>query len=104
MDEQCRLDIYYPENQAGFPTVVWFHAGNGVDANDIAGLIPFSGQTVTHSTIRAERGIPRIQVTVDKLAPLYHVRADSPPLVLITGDRELEIWGVATRRMPTWRV
>jgi hypothetical protein len=30
---------------------------------------------------------------VDSLAPLYHVRADAPPLLLITGDRELEMLG-----------
>lgn len=25
--ERYRLDVYYPENRAGFPTVVWFHGG-----------------------------------------------------------------------------
>jgi hypothetical protein len=30
---------------------------------------------------------------VDEFAPLFHVRADAPPLVLITGDRELELLG-----------
>jgi len=64
-----------------------------VDANDIAGLIPFSGHTITHFTVRKERGIPGTQPIVDELAPLYHVRADAPPLVLITGDRELELLG-----------
>ena len=27
------------------------------------------------------------------LAPLYHVRKDAPPLLLITGDREMEMLG-----------
>ncbi len=27
MKERCRLDIYYPENKAGFTTIVWFHGG-----------------------------------------------------------------------------
>lgn len=64
-----------------------------VDANDIAGLIPFSGHAITHFTMRKERGIPGTQPIVDEWAPLYHVRADAPPLVLITGDRELELLG-----------
>jgi acetyl esterase/lipase len=64
-----------------------------VDADDIAGLIPFSGHTITHFTVRKERGIPETQPIIDEFAPLYHVRPDAPPLVLITGDRELEILG-----------
>lgn len=64
-----------------------------IDANRIAGLIPFSGHTITHFTVRAERNIPGEQPIIDELAPLYHVRADAPPLLLITGDRELEMLG-----------
>ncbi|MEH0153841.1 alpha/beta hydrolase [Limibacter armeniacum] len=64
-----------------------------IDANDIAGLIPFSGHTITHFTVREERGIPGTQPIVDNLAPLYHVRPDASPLLLITGDRELEMLG-----------
>jgi acetyl esterase/lipase len=178
MNERCVLDVYYPEEIAGFPTVVWFHGGgltggnkfvptelkekgmgvvavnyrlypkikapvyiedaaaavawvfkhiedfggdpdlifvsghsaggyltsmvgldqkwlkaHEVEANDIAGLIPFSGHTITHFTVRAERGIEGTQPIVDDLAPLYHVRKDAPPLLLITGDREMEMMG-----------
>lgn len=64
-----------------------------VDANQIAGLIPFSGHTITHFTVREERGISGTQPIVDDLAPLYHVRSDAPPLLLITGDREKELLG-----------
>jgi acetyl esterase/lipase len=64
-----------------------------IDADSIAGLIPFSGHAITHFTIREERGIPGTQPIVDSLAPLYHVRPDAPPLLLITGDRELELLG-----------
>lgn len=64
-----------------------------IDADKIAGLIPFSGHTITHFTVREERGIPGTQPIVDSLAPLYHVRPDAPPLLLITGDRELELLG-----------
>ena len=64
-----------------------------IDANRIAGLVPFSGHTITHFTIRAERGIPGTQPVVDSLAPLYWVRKDAPPLLLITGDRNMEMLG-----------
>ena len=64
-----------------------------IDANDIAGLVPFSGHTITHFTVRIERGIEGTQPVVDDLAPLYHVREDAPPLLLITGDREMEMLG-----------
>ncbi len=65
----------------------------GLDANDVAGLIPFSGHTITHFTIRKEMGIPGEQPIVDEWAPLYYVRGDAPPTLLITGDREMEMLG-----------
>lgn len=64
-----------------------------IDANDIAGLIPFSGHTITHFTIRKESGIPGTQPIVDKYAPLFHVRKDASPMLLITGNREKELLG-----------
>jgi acetyl esterase/lipase len=70
----------------------WLNA-HDIDADRIAGLIPFSGHTITHFTVREERGVPGTQAIVDALAPLYHVREDAPPLILITGDRELEMLG-----------
>ncbi len=62
-----------------------------VNADDIAALIPFSGQTVTHFTVRKERGMKDTQPVIDEYAPLYHVRADAPPIMLITGDRNMEM-------------
>lgn len=64
-----------------------------IDADQIAGLIPFSGQAITHFQIRKEKGIPEMQPTIDEYAPLFHIRKDAPPIVLITGDRELELLG-----------
>ena len=64
-----------------------------VDANKIAAIIPFSGQAITHFTIRKENGIKSTQPIIDKFAPLYFVRADAPPILLITGDREMELLG-----------
>lgn len=66
---------------------------HNIDANRVAGIISLSGHTITHFTIREERKIPDIRPVVDSLAPLFHVRADAPPLILITGDRELELLG-----------
>lgn len=65
----------------------------GMNADQLAGLIPLSGHTITHFSIRAERGIPGERAVVDELAPLFHVRRDAPPVLLITGDRELELLG-----------
>jgi len=64
-----------------------------IDANRIAGLIPLSGQAITHFTVRKERGIAETQPVIDEFAPLFYVRSDAPPLLLITGDRELELLG-----------
>ena len=64
-----------------------------VDANNIAGLIPLSGHTITHFTVREEQGIDGKQPIIDAFAPLFHVRQDAPPLLMITGDREMELLG-----------
>lgn len=68
-------------------------AAHDIDADRIAGLIPLAGQTLTHFTIRTERGLPRERPVIDELAPLHHIRADAPPILLVTGDRELEMLG-----------
>ena len=65
----------------------------GIDADSIAGIMPLSGHTITHFTIRKERGIDGTQPVVDEYAPLFHIRADAPSMLLITGDRELELLG-----------
>ena len=178
IDQQCILDVFYPENVNDFPTLIWFHGGgltggdkhiperlkgqeiaviavkyrlypkikcpvyiedaaaavawafkniemyggdadkifisghsaggylasmvgldksylakHDIDADKIAGLIPLSGHTITHFTVRQEMGIDGKQPIIDEFAPLYHVREDAPPLLLITGDRELELLG-----------
>ncbi len=79
-------------------------AAEGVDADRIAGLIPFSGQCITHFTVRAERGIPDKRPVINDLAPLYHVRSNAPPLLLITGDRNLELLGRYEENAYLWRM
>ncbi|MFT5301087.1 MAG: acetyl esterase/lipase [Mariniblastus sp.] len=81
----------------------WLGA-HDIDANQIAGLIPFSGHTITHFTIRDERGIDGKQPIVDEMAPLFHVRKDCAPLLLITGDRELEMLGRYEENAYLWRM
>jgi acetyl esterase/lipase len=189
LESRCVLDVYYPADVKGFPTVVWFHGGGltggnkhipeglknkgiavvavnyrlypqvkspvyihdaaaavawvfrnigelggndslvfvsghsaggylaamvGLDPrwladfekhpNQLAGIIPFSGHTITHFTIREERGIAGTTPVVDDLAPLYHVRADAPPVLLITGDREKELLGRYEENAYLWRM
>ena len=70
----------------------WLNA-YGFDADDVMMYVPFSGQAVTHYNVRKMQGIPPLQVTIDEYAPIYWVRKDCPPLVLICGDRELELYG-----------
>jgi acetyl esterase/lipase len=79
-------------------------AAHDIDADQIAGLIPYSGHTITHFTVRVERGIEGTQPVVDDLAPLFHVRKDAPPLLLITGDRDLEMLGRYEENAYLWRM
>ena len=174
--ERCVLDIYYPDTDKGFATLIWFHGGGlnsgnkeildgfrrqgfavvsvnyrlspkatfpayindaamavawtfeniekyggckeqiyvsghsaggyltlmvglakeygqkyGLDANKIAKLYPVSGQTVTHSQIRKERGLPDGIPVVEEAAPIYYAANGGAPMILITGDRDLEM-------------
>lgn len=174
--ERCVLDIYYPQTDKGFATLVWFHGGGlekgnkkivegfrrqgfavvavnyrlfpkckcpdyiddaamavawvyenieryggikeqvyvsghsaggylalmvalakeyaeryGFDADKIAKYYPISGQTVTHYTIRKERGLPDGIPVIDEFAPMTHAGRGGSPIVLITGDRTLEM-------------
>lgn len=174
--ERCVLDIYYPETDKGYATLVWFHGGGltggnkdlmegfrrqgfavvcvnyrlfpkckcpdyiddaamavawvydnienyggvkeqiyvsghsaggylalmvalakeygqkyGFDPDKIAKYYPVSGQTVTHYTIRKERGLPDGIPVIDEYAPMTHAGRGGSPMILITGDRELEM-------------
>jgi len=68
----------------------WLSA-HDIDADRIAGLAPLAGQMFTHFTIREEQGIGKTQVMVDDLAPISHIRNDAPPILLVTGDRTMEM-------------
>lgn len=67
-------------------------AAYGIDADrDVAGYLPVSGQTMTHFTIRKEYGLPDGIPAIDKYAPIFHARANTARMTLITGDRQLEM-------------
>jgi acetyl esterase/lipase len=66
---------------------------HGIDADRLAGIIPLSGHTITHFTVRSEKGISETTPIIDSYAPLFHIRKEAPPLYLITGDRDLELLG-----------
>ena len=76
----------------------------GVDADSLAALVPFSGQCITHYNIRKQQGIGPLQATIDQYAPLTYVRPDAPPIVIISGDRELELYGRYEEQAYFWRM
>lgn len=76
----------------------------GVDADDIAGLFPFSGQVITHYNIRKQQGIGPLQATIDEYAPLTYIRKDAPPMIIISADRELELFGRYEEQAYFWRM
>lgn len=76
----------------------------GVDADSLAGVAPISGQMITHFTIRKESGIEDTRPVIDGYAPLNHIRSDSSPVLLVTGDREQELLGRYEENAYTWRM
>ena len=79
-------------------------AVHSVDPDRLAGLVPFSGQSITHFAIREERGLARTRPLIDDLAPVYHVRKDAPPILLISGDRNHELLGRYEESAYFWRM
>lgn len=79
-------------------------AAHEIDADRIAGLAPISGQMITHFTIRKEAGIEDTRPVIDQYAPLNHVRKDAPPILLVSGDRELEMLGRYEENAYAWRM
>lgn len=66
-------------------------AACGADADKIMKAYPVGGQTMTHFTIKKERGLDSAIPYIDEMAPSYHARKEGAPLLLITGDRKLEM-------------
>ncbi|WP_459188981.1 alpha/beta hydrolase [Parabacteroides sp. APC149_11_2_Y6] len=75
-----------------------------IDADSIAGLIPFSGHAISHFAYRQQKGMKDTQPSIDEFAPLYYVRPDAPPLVIVSGDREMEMLGRYEENAYFWRM
>ncbi len=64
-------------------------AAQDLDASSLAGVIALSGQMTSHFAYRAAIGHPETQPLLDHAAPLWHVHAAAPPLLLIVGSDDL---------------
>lgn len=64
-------------------------AAHGADPSILAGVIPLSGQMTSHFAYRKAIGHPENQPLIDAAAPLWHVRADAPPMLLIAGSDDI---------------
>lgn len=61
----------------------------GSSVDDIAGIVSVSAQTMTHYTVREERGIGKHSVTADEAAPVHFARPSTPPILVVYADRDL---------------
>ena len=68
-------------------------ADAGVKLADIAGVIPVSGQTLTHYTVREERGGKKFHITADDAAPLHFCGPNTPPFLVLYADRDMAARG-----------
>lgn len=76
----------------------------GIDADSVAAIVPFSGQCLTHFNVRKQQGLGPLQPAIGEYAPLAHIRPDCPPIVIISGDRELELYGRYEEQAYFWRM
>lgn len=59
-----------------------------MSTKDLAGLVPVSGQTMTHFTVRGERGLDKNKVIADEAAPVHFAGKNTPPMLLLMGDQD----------------
>ena len=76
----------------------------GIDADSIAALVPFSGHAISHFAYREAKGMKSTQPSIDEFAPLFYVRPDAPPLIIVSGDREMELLGRYEENAYLWRM
>lgn len=76
----------------------------GIDADSIAGLVPYSGQAITHFNVRSQKGVGELTPLIDEYAPMFHIRKDAPPYVIISGDAEQELFGRYEENLYLWRM
>jgi acetyl esterase/lipase len=70
---------------------------HGLGLDRIAGLIPLSGQMMTHYTVREERGIGRYAIFADDAAPIRYCRSNTPPLLVLYADKDMASRGEENR-------
>ncbi len=65
-------------------------AAFGLKPQTLAGLIPVSGQVMTHYTVRQERGISKFSVTADEAAPVRYADVKNlPPMLVLCADKDM---------------
>lgn len=57
--------------------------------DSFAGYIPLSGQTMTHYTVREERGLDKLTIVADEDAPVYYCRKDTPSMLVLAADHDM---------------
>jgi acetyl esterase/lipase len=62
---------------------------HGLTPESFAGYIPLSGQTMTHYTVREERGIGKETITADEAAPVFYCRKNTPPMLVLACDHDM---------------
>ena len=62
---------------------------HGLTPDSFAGYIPVSGQTMTHYTVREERGLGKETIVADEAAPVHYCRKDTPPMLVLAGDHDM---------------
>ncbi|QYY36667.1 alpha/beta hydrolase [Ruficoccus sp. ZRK36] len=69
----------------------WLEA-YGHAPDELAGIIPVTGQMTTHFNVKKWLGDEGLQYrpVVDENAPMYYVRRGLPPFCIIVGDRDLD--------------
>lgn len=75
-----------------------------IDADSIAALFPFSGHAISHFAYRESKGMRTNQPSIDEYAPLFYVRGDAPILIIISGDRDMELLGRYEETAYFWRM
>ena len=50
------------------------------------------------------KGMKDTQPSIDEFAPLFYVRPDAPPLIIVSGDREMEMLGRYEENAYFWRM
>jgi acetyl esterase/lipase len=72
---------------------------HGLETSAIAGLIPVSGQTMTHYTVREERGLEKDTIVADEAAPVHYLRKDAPPMLVLYAEHDMP---ARARKINTW--